>query len=37
MKALSEYFHDPLQDLKVIHVAGTNGKGSVCLKIAESL
>ena len=29
-KAFLEYLGDPQDDLKVIHVAGTNGKGSVC-------
>ena len=27
----------PLQDIPIVHVAGTNGKGSVCLKIAATL
>ena len=27
----------PLANIPVIHVGGTNGKGSVCMKISESL
>ena len=30
MKKLLELLGDPHKDMKVIHVAGTNGKGSVC-------
>lgn len=30
MKKLLEILGDPHKDMKVIHVAGTNGKGSVC-------
>jgi dihydrofolate synthase / folylpolyglutamate synthase len=35
----SAYFHfkEPLKNIKVIHVAGTNGKGSVSYKIAKAL
>jgi len=31
------FLNEPLKNTKVIHVAGTNGKGSVCYKIAKSL
>jgi len=31
------FLNDPLKNTKIIHVAGTNGKGSVCYKIAKSL
>ncbi len=37
IQALLEYFHHPENDLQVIHVAGTNGKGSVCSFIASAL
>ena len=37
MRALADHFGNPQKDFKIIHVAGTNGKGSVCLKVAESL
>ena len=30
IKKLLSLLGDPQNDLKVIHVAGTNGKGSVC-------
>ncbi|SBT41366.1 dihydrofolate synthase/folylpolyglutamate synthase, putative (DHFS-FPGS) [Plasmodium ovale wallikeri] len=36
-KLLSESFGNPYNDYKTIHVAGTNGKGSVCYKIYISL
>ena len=29
-KTFLKYLGNPQEDLKVIHVAGTNGKGSVC-------
>ena len=29
-KAFLRYLGDPQEDLKILHVAGTNGKGSVC-------
>lgn len=32
-----EFFGNPQDKIKVIHVAGTNGKGSVCTMIAEIL
>lgn len=32
-----EYFGNPQEKIKVIHVAGTNGKGSVCTMVAEIL
>lgn len=34
---LYEHIGKPLDKIKVIHVAGTNGKGSVSLKVAECL
>ena len=30
MKKLLSLLGDPHKDMKIIHVAGTNGKGSVC-------
>ena len=29
-KAFLKFLGDPQEDLKILHVAGTNGKGSVC-------
>lgn len=37
MNVLLEKLGNPQKDLKVIHVAGTNGKGSVCRYIYEAL
>ena len=37
MNVLLEKLGNPHKDLKVIHVAGTNGKGSVCRYIYEAL
>lgn len=39
MEQLHEAIGNPMNrsDITVIHVAGTNGKGSVCLKIAKTL
>ena len=37
MKVMMQELGNPQQTLKVIHVAGTNGKGSVCNYIASSL
>jgi dihydrofolate synthase/folylpolyglutamate synthase len=34
---LSEAIGNPHQRMKIVHVAGTNGKGSVSLKIATCL
>ena len=34
---LAEHFGNPINKMKIIHVAGTNGKGSVSLKVAKSL
>ncbi len=31
------FLNEPLKNTQVIHVAGTNGKGSVCYKIAKTL
>lgn len=35
--ALCQKLGDPQDELKFIHVAGTNGKGSVCAMLAETL
>lgn len=37
MNLLMEKLGDPQKELKVIHVAGTNGKGSVCRYLYEAL
>jgi hypothetical protein len=37
MNALNAMLKHPLKGIPVVHVAGTNGKGSVSLKIANSL
>ncbi len=37
MNELLKALGDPQKDLKVIHVAGTNGKGSTCVMIASIL
>ncbi len=37
MKFLMEKFDNPQEKLKVIHVAGTNGKGSVCEMLSKIL
>ncbi|MDR0356983.1 MAG: bifunctional folylpolyglutamate synthase/dihydrofolate synthase [Clostridiales Family XIII bacterium] len=37
MRALMNSLGNPQRDLRVIHVAGTNGKGSVCRYIYEGL
>ncbi len=37
MQRLCAHFGDPQNSFSVIHVAGTNGKGSVCEKIAAAL
>jgi len=37
MRRLAEYFGNPQKKMKVVHVAGTNGKGSVSLKVARGL
>ncbi|MFY7843234.1 MAG: bifunctional folylpolyglutamate synthase/dihydrofolate synthase [Rhabdochlamydiaceae bacterium] len=37
MHKILDIFHNPERDFKVIHVAGTNGKGSVTTKIAKIL
>ena len=37
MNILLEKLGDPHKDLRVIHVAGTNGKGSVCKFLEEGL
>ena len=36
-KKLYQLFGEPVSDIPIVHVAGTNGKGSVALKIAQSL
>ncbi len=37
IKRLCEIYKDPQKSYPTIHVAGTNGKGSVCTKIAAAL
>lgn len=37
LKKINAYLGSPIQKTKVIHVAGTNGKGSVVYKVAASL
>ena len=37
MLQLNELLQRPLQSVPIIHIAGTNGKGSVALKISNSL
>ena len=37
MEALLQYLDNPQNDLRIIHVAGTNGKGSVCAFIESAL
>lgn len=37
MKDVAEYFNNPQEHYKVVHVAGTNGKGSVWAKVATLL
>lgn len=37
ISALCEAFGNPQNDLKYVHVAGTNGKGSVCCMLASVL
>ncbi|WP_426448683.1 bifunctional folylpolyglutamate synthase/dihydrofolate synthase [Paenibacillus sp. S-38] len=37
MEKLMEYLDDPHRRLKFIHVAGTNGKGSVCAFLTEAI
>ena len=37
MEKLSEIFDHPHRNFKIVHVAGTNGKGSVTLKTAVAL
>ena len=37
IKSVLDLFDNPQDDLKCIHVAGTNGKGSVCAMLASIL
>jgi dihydrofolate synthase/folylpolyglutamate synthase len=37
LQQISEIYNHPEKSFKTIHVAGTNGKGSVCTKIAKAL
>lgn len=37
IKKLAEKLNNPQKDLKIIHVAGTNGKGSVCAFLESAL
>ena len=34
MRRICDYFDNPEKSMKIVHVAGTNGKGSVSLKVA---
>ena len=34
---INKLIGDPIKDIPIIHVGGTNGKGSVSLKISNSL
>ena len=36
-KIIAEYYDNPQDSYKIVQVAGTNGKGSVCVKIATLL
>lgn len=37
IEQILKLFNNPQDDLKIIHIAGTNGKGSTCAMIAELL
>jgi dihydrofolate synthase/folylpolyglutamate synthase len=37
MSLLASYFENPQNNFKSIHIAGTNGKGTVTLKTARAL
>lgn len=37
MRNLASQFDNPQDKFKSIHIAGTNGKGSVCIKTAKAL
>ena len=37
MKQIAKAFDNPQDDLKIIHVAGTNGKGSTCAMLSKIL
>ena len=37
MRNLAEYFGNPQNDMQIVHVAGTNGKGSVSIKVSKAL
>lgn len=37
MRRLAAYFGNPEKNIRIVHVAGTNGKGSVSLKVARAL
>ena len=37
MRAVASALGNPHESCRVVHVAGTNGKGSVCLKTATAL
>lgn len=36
-RRISEFFNNPHQDYRIIHVTGTNGKGTVSKKCASTL
>jgi len=37
IQALLAFIHNPEKNMKIIHVAGTNGKGSVCRYLSSIL
>jgi len=37
MQKLAQFFNNPQNNFKIIHVAGTNGKGSTCAMLAKIL
>ena len=37
MPLVAKYFDNPQKAYKIVHVAGSNGKGSVCVKTASLL
>ena len=37
MQKLAQLFSNPQDNLKIIHIAGTNGKGSTCAMLAAIL
>jgi dihydrofolate synthase / folylpolyglutamate synthase len=35
--SIYKYLNDPMKNIKFIHAAGTNGKGTFCTKVARSI